>query len=212
VLVRGGFGIAEEVEGARDRFGEVPLEALDDLDLGSRPVLVQLDRASRDAGDRGEDAEGDSPFLAEMPEPRAVDPGEDPARAAEQERRDPLLQELLEALLHHDRDPVPAVHDPRLEGVAPGRLADDEHFRREQSAELRDPRRFARVERVDVLQDLDDEELGVAPGHQVEAARTDVVGVGDEESGPFEELAHPLDRTVPRSRPPRDDPRPRHPA
>src|SRR4029077_16485366 len=88
-----------------------------------------------------------------------------------------------------------------LECGGTGGLADDERDSGEERAQLAKPTGFLRVERVDVLEDLDHHEEGVSSGKQIEARRPDAGGVRDEEAGALEKGTEPFDCPLSRALP-----------
>ncbi len=177
----------------------VRLDPLHDAGLGSLPLLVELDRPPGNTAHRRQAPERETPRDPQEAQPLAVDAGEDPARARVKERRERLLEVLLQRRLVHDGDAVAGVHDPALEVRGTRPLAHEEDDRGKHAAQLEETGRLVGVERIDVLQYLEQQQGRVASGGEVEAGRPHAARPGDVKPGPFEEVAQPLDPLVSRT-------------
>src|SRR2546427_313822 len=112
-----------------------------------------------------------------------IQPHVQPARCGIQERWHALFQEFAKGPAGKDRDTEPRVDHAVLQGSGPAPLPDDERRCLEDPRDLEELVRRLLVERIHVLQDLDDQEGVVAPRDEVEAQSSFAVRAGQEEPG-----------------------------
>src|SRR5207245_1433201 len=98
-----------------------------------------------------------------------VEPHVQPSGRGIEEGRDALLQEFAERPPGEDRDAEPGVDHAVLQGSGPAPFADDERRSLEDSRDLEQFVCGVLAQRIDVLEDLDDQERVVSTSDEVEA-------------------------------------------
>src|SRR5438093_1532977 len=195
--VRHPRGVEERVHRDDEWLAEVLLQPEGDVDRRGHPVEVHLDRSAGDARDLREGPEGDLLLLPRAPEGLAVELHIQASGRGEDERRDALLEEVLERLAGQDRDAGPGIDDPVLERARTGPLADQEgrplQGRRDHPELLRPLLR----ERVHVQEHLHEEEDLVPPRDDVEREAAGVRLVAEVEPGLREDQPHLVEEPLP---------------
>ncbi|MBW3584105.1 MAG: hypothetical protein KY455_13520 [Euryarchaeota archaeon] len=100
-----------------------------------------------------------------------------------------------------DGDAVAVIDDAVLEAAGAAALADHDGPAAEEAGKELHLGRDALAEGVDVGEDLQDEELVVAPGDHIEGDGADVAALGDVIPGTGKDLAYEVDELEPRLHP-----------
>ncbi len=172
----------ERVHGDDERLVQELLEAHRDLHRRGHPLEVHLDRAARDARDVREGAERHLSLFAQPAKGVRVEPHVQPSGRGVEEGRDALFEELAERPPGEDRHAEPGVDDAILQGSGPAPFANDERRSLEDSRDLEQFARGVLAQRVDVLEDLDDQERVISTCDEVEAQPPFPVWARKEES------------------------------
>src|SRR3989449_3735671 len=187
----------ERIDRYDERLVQEFLKAPRALHRRGSSLEVRLERATRDAGDIGEGAERPLSLFAQTAKGVRVEPHVQPSGRGIEEGRDALLQEFAERPPGEDRDAEPGVDHAVLQGSGPAPFADDERRSLEDSRDLEQFVCGVLAQRIDVLEDLDDQERVVSTCDEVEAQSALPVRARKEESRLREAPSRLLEDPVP---------------